>query len=101
MRLECPAHVHLKICWVSNNMMRRFELWYRRWLEANAARFHDPLLWRFRLEKLLEAMGELRSVYPQATLHNCQSDNDANSVILNKTVVGSFNPPDENPIENE
>ncbi|MEO1436570.1 MAG: hypothetical protein AAFV80_13610, partial [Bacteroidota bacterium] len=101
LRLECPAHVHLKICWVSNKMMRRFELWYRRWLEANAARFHDPIVWSFRLEKLLEAMGDLRSVYPQATLHNCQSDNDANSVILNKTVLGSFNPPDENPTENE
>ena len=36
LRTEAPAHVHLKICWVSNRQLRVFEWRYRQWLEENA-----------------------------------------------------------------
>src|SRR5688500_16567375 len=34
---EAPAHVQLKVCWLSNDLMREFEVRYKKWIEELAA----------------------------------------------------------------
>ncbi|HKZ68113.1 MAG TPA: hypothetical protein VJ111_17215, partial [Chitinophagaceae bacterium] len=36
-REEAPAHVMLKICWLNNDLMREFEVSYKKWIETLAA----------------------------------------------------------------
>lgn len=41
LRLEAPAHVYLKICWISHCEMLEFEKCHDAWLEAHAQLPHD------------------------------------------------------------
>jgi hypothetical protein len=70
-RQEAPAHIHLKICWVSNEHLRRFELRWRRWLEAIANPDTEKSILIGRLAALLGVLGQLRSVYYEGFLHDC------------------------------
>jgi hypothetical protein len=95
-RTEAPAHCLLKICWVSNSKMHEFEIAYKKWLTA-------LLLYENDLQQkeenknalketnnaLIDALKKLHSVYPPATLHNCE-EGEANPVILGNTILGTF-----------
>lgn len=94
-RQEAPAHVHLKICWVNNSQMRLVDLHYRRWLEENAKRFPNKEMLSRRLNALISIMGKLRNVYAEGFLHDCEDSEEENTIILNKSYLGSFNPPSE------
>jgi len=94
-REEAPAHVLLKVCWLSNELMREFEVAYKKWIEmlaawsldsqANAASFRDVN------DKMIEMLARLHSEYPLATLHDCnESKEGSNVVVLGKTVLGTF-----------
>lgn len=89
---EAPAHVHLKICWADNRQMRRFEHRYKRWLEENAKRFPDPNILSQRLNDLLAVMGQLRNVYFQGFLHDCDDSEQERTIILNNSHLGTFDP---------
>ena len=88
LRLEAPAHVHLKICWVDNRQMRELEWRYRRWLEENARRFPDPAILSQRLNDLLDILGRLRNVYFEGYLHDCDDSEEVRTIILNKSFLG-------------
>ena len=90
LRREAPAHVHLKICWVDNEQLRRFEVRFRRWLELLAERYPDPVLLSQRLNALLRILGELRSVYPQGYLHDCDDSEEEATIILGKSYLGTL-----------
>ena len=92
LRLEAPAHVHLKICWADNRQMRRFEYRYKLWLEENAKRFPDPDTLSKRLNDLLAVMGQLRNVYFQGYLHDCDDSEQERTIILDNSYLGSFDP---------
>ncbi|MGK6352097.1 hypothetical protein [Parapedobacter sp. DT-150] len=94
-REEAPAHILLKVCWISNEQMRVFEIAYRNWVSALATFEYagrqeaDEL--RVANDQLVGILGQLHSVYPQATLHDCEeSDIASNVVLLGKTVLGTF-----------
>ncbi|MFH5885778.1 DUF1508 domain-containing protein [Halalkalibaculum sp. DA3122] len=91
-RMEAPAHVHLKICWADQKDMKDFEPVYRDWLETKAKPTPDPGELRDKLGKLIEVMRQIRSVYPVATLHDYREDSDDNPMLLDNTVLGTFNP---------
>lgn len=89
-REEVPAHLGVKICWVSYEQFKRFETKYcKEWLselakeEPNAADLHK------KLKVLLEEFKSLKNVYPKATLHDCVDGNDENRVLLGQTVIVS------------
>ena len=91
-REEAPAHVMLKICWLSNDKMREFEIGYKKWIETLAA---DPATnvidFKKVNDRMVDILKDLHSEYPKATLHNCvESEEGSNTVILNKTVLGTF-----------
>ena len=94
-REEAPAHVMLKICWLSNELMREFEIRYKRWVEALAAYSFDktPNETEFTdaNNEMIDILSKLHSEYDQASLHNCdESKEGSNTVVLNKTVLGTF-----------
>jgi hypothetical protein len=88
-RQEVPAHISVKICWVSNDQLQEFGEKYCHWLQelTNATSDSDT-----RTEKLNAAIAvfkTLKSVYPPASLHDCIDGNDANRVYLNQTIITS------------
>ena len=99
LRLEAPAHVHLKICWVSNLQMRRLDVHYRRWLEEQAKEFPDSSILSERLNCLIQTLGELRNVYPEAYLHDCDDGEQESTIVLGKTYLGSFKAPPTEELE--
>lgn len=92
-REEAPAHIQLKICWVSNEKLREFETCYQSWtrelaifkeLENNHATYQEAN------DRMLAILATLNSVYPKATLHDCEeSDADKNPVMLGRTILGT------------
>lgn len=91
LRLECPAHVALNICWVNCDQMEEFELKYKAWLVENVKFVKDPIRLSATLNELIEILIKLRTVYPGGTLHDCESDDTLqNSVILNRTALGTI-----------
>lgn len=92
-RQEAPAHVMVKVCWVDNLALYRFETAYRQWLEALAGYAADPgtvSTLRVANDALLAILYNLHSEYPAATLHDCDESEDTNPVMLGKTILGSF-----------
>lgn len=95
LRQEAPAHVHLKVCWVNNFQMRLLDIHYKRWLNENAKLCPDAFVLSGRLNALLDILGKLRSRYPEAFLHDCDDSELENTVLLDKTFLGSYHSADE------
>jgi uncharacterized protein YegP (UPF0339 family) len=95
-RREAPAHVHVKVCWISFTKMYALENAYRAWLvalqdyrkgqEPDDARAGEL---RLRSNDLIAILDNLNSVYPEATLHDCV-EGTTNPVKLGRTNLGSF-----------
>lgn len=91
LRLEAPAHVVLNICWVSCDHMGRFESAYRNWLVEHARSERNVFDYAITQNTLIDVLLQLRTVFPKGTLHNCEQDNNLrNSIILNKTALGTI-----------
>lgn len=90
-KLETPAHVFLTVCWISPAHMEELELAWKLWhLEAQKSVPH-PLHLSQALQRLIEALEQVRNVYPAGTLHDCdEDDNLDNSIILNFSSLGEF-----------
>ncbi|NHF58031.1 hypothetical protein FK220_001675 [Flavobacteriaceae bacterium TP-CH-4] len=86
-RLETPAHLGVKICWVSEEQLQEFETDYCDWLSELAKVEPDKIDLHDKLVKLIETFKNLKSVYPQATLHDCEDGDDENRVRLNSTII--------------
>ncbi|NJP11786.1 MAG: hypothetical protein HC866_21855 [Leptolyngbyaceae cyanobacterium RU_5_1] len=94
LRLDAPAHVALRIAWVDVRQMRDFEKAYREWLEQLALDRCQTAACDLTgtLNRLLELLPQLRSVYPKATLYNCEESNPADPpILLNQTALGTAN----------
>lgn len=92
-REQAPAHIQLKICWVSNEQLREFEVRYQKWIlelgRFSAGADNQPT-YQEANDKMVEILSMLHSVYPKATLHDCEeSDADKNPVMLGKTILGT------------
>lgn len=94
-RTEAPAHVHLKVCWVDLEAMRTFEAAFLPWLQERALSQPDAAKLKATQRALVEALESLRSVYPTATLHDCQEDLGENPLLLGRAQLGTM------PIEEE
>jgi hypothetical protein len=87
-RSETPAHVHARICWISNQDMRRLDKIYREWLAALQRSLASE---RTRRRRLIEFLASAESVYPAAELHDCEDDTDTSvPVRLDETKLGLF-----------
>ena len=92
-REEAPAHIQLKVCWVSNEKLREFESRYQTWIRELAlfkATGNNHATYQEANDRMLAILAKLNSVYPKATLHDCdESDADKNPVMLGKTILGT------------
>lgn len=86
-RTEIPAHLGVKICWVSNDQLMQFEKVYCDWLSELAKPEPDVLLLHNKLTALLVVFEQLKSVYPDAKLHDCVDGDDSNRVFLDNTII--------------
>jgi len=86
-RMEIPAHLGVKICWVSNKQLQDFEKLYCDWEKELAKTKPDAKLLSDKLKALLDEFKQLKNIYPQATLHDCVDGDDQNRVYLNQTVI--------------
>lgn len=90
-RLECPAHIVLNICWIDCRQMGEFELHFKQWLEEQSKLTISRLDVSNTLNRVIDDITKLRSVYPEGILHDCETDPDGkNAVILNQTILGTL-----------
>ncbi|MFI5171331.1 MAG: hypothetical protein ACHQFW_03020 [Chitinophagales bacterium] len=95
-RTEAPAHCMVKICWIDNTHMQRFEIAYKEWLialgdyEADLIKDEDKKKTLMETNNnLIEIMQKLHSEYPPAVLHDCGTG-DTDPVLLGTTVLGTY-----------
>lgn len=89
-RREAPAHVHLKICWADKPDIEKFEDVYKKWLQTKAEGPSEEST--KALNNLISTMRKIRSVYPVATLHDCDEDEGENPLLLDNTALGTIKP---------
>lgn len=88
---ETPAHVFLTICWISPSHMKELELTWKLWLIETLKTTQEPKKLTETLAGLIDALAQIRNVYPVGTLHDCnEDDNLENSIILNSSSLGEF-----------
>ncbi len=91
LRLETPAHLFVRICWIGRDQMKKFEATYKSWLEENAKPVPEPKLRSKKLNALIKILFELKNEYPAATLHDLDDDESSGSLlVMNKTHLGSL-----------
>lgn len=86
-RSEVPAHLGVKICWVSDIQLIEFEEVHCDWLAELAKETPNAVQLNDKLQKLLIVFENLKSVYPDARLHDCKDGDDSNRVFLNNTII--------------
>jgi len=86
-RKEIPAHLGLKVCWVSAEQLQEFETKYCAWLAELSKEKPGTVTLSDLLKELLAVFAELKNVYPPASLHDCVDGNDENRVYLNQTII--------------
>jgi len=88
---ETPAHVFLTICWISPSHMKALELAWKLWLLETLKSIQEPKKLSEALAGLINALAQIRNVYPVGTLHDCdEDDNLENPIILNSSSLGEF-----------
>lgn len=88
-REETPAHIHPRICWVDNADMQSLDAAHRAWRESLAAKPPDQDAQAVAADNLISVLERMRSVFPPATLHDCdEGGDDGNIVRLGETNLG-------------
>jgi len=85
-REETPAHILPKICWISKEDMALLEEAYRDWIYLKPGR--EPADRKEKLERFIQALYEVKNIYPTQQLRDCNNNND--KFILGSTSLGSL-----------
>ena len=93
-REETPAHILPKVCWISQDNMTELDKLYRDWiyLKAGVGNNVDKDERREKLQKFIKKLFEVKNVYPQANLSDCNSSETRPKFILGRTAIGNKNP---------
>ena len=87
-RMETPAHILPRICWVNQKEMSAFERDYKDWLTYLVTKKGKRGV--NLLNNVIETLSNMKSVYPEAILHDCGSPNISDSpFVLDKTNLGT------------
>jgi len=100
LRSEAPAHILLKICWISHTEMQELEQCYDVWSKNFAAgqlELPQPLTdscdedYQISLQALIDKLHNLTNIHPLARMYDCaEMDGDTPPLTLNKTRIGTF-----------
>jgi hypothetical protein len=91
-RMETPAHILPRICFIGHDQMVDFEAAYKDWLQAKqaAVRNNTPMDVTIN-NKFIDIVEKLYTVYQQGTLGDCDDDTtDINPIILNRSSLGTL-----------
>lgn len=113
LRLETPAHIALKICWVNCEQLEGFEKAYKNWLVEKAEAYRNFESWLDQIDledtnpcpgggeknldedaladatrELVCSLFQLKNVYPGARFHDCRDDESGGGIILNNSILG-------------
>jgi hypothetical protein len=86
-RMETPAHLGLKVCWVSTASLNAFGAAYCAWQLELAQETPDQDVLSELLNNVLDLLVNLENVYPPARLHDCQEGSEDSRVFLNHTII--------------
>ncbi len=87
-RFETPAHILPKICWINEDDMALLEPAYRDWIALKAGA--EPTDRVKKLNALIEALYQVKNVYPTERLHDCGSEEEGAPFLLGRTTLGSI-----------
>ena len=87
-RMESPAHIFVKICWVSNEQLVEFENAYKDWLEVKSGKLGDA--GNEKLHRFVTILTALKSIYPVARLEDCSSSEERTLFLLNQNALGTL-----------
>ncbi|MNE90208.1 hypothetical protein D3C80_1876980 [compost metagenome] len=82
--------MQVKICWIGQQQMIDLDAAYHAWLDAKAAPGTDPAQVSDTARKLIEILESLTTVYPAASLHDCDAGEEQPIVRLGSTALGIF-----------
>lgn len=89
-REEAPAHMQLKLCWVSNRQLQLVGDRWRAFLQLKSQTEPDPLAYNLALRDLVAILGQLETIQPEAHLHDCEEDGGEIPVRLGYTNLGNY-----------
>lgn len=98
-RMETPAHVLPRICFVSEEHMEEFETVHTAWLASLKDRFADDdaekpeklETYTNNLQALIEVLGRLFTIYEEGRLTDCDDDTpEKNPIVLGSSMLGSL-----------
>jgi len=95
-RMETPAHILPKVCWISSEDMAAIESTYRDWISARADPGHAAG-YKDKLQKFIDALVAAKNVYPTQLLRDCGSDPNTPPFILGRFALGSQSIPAVSP----
>ncbi|MEX2593626.1 MAG: hypothetical protein WD426_12705 [Anditalea sp.] len=87
-RMETPAHIFPKICWVNNEQLQEFEKAYQDWLQVKAGLSDDGD--GARLKRFIHILTTLKTVYPPARLQDCSSLEERQLFLLSQNALGTL-----------
>ncbi len=88
-RMETPAHIYPKICWVSNAQLLEFETIYKNWLELKQQDKQNTAEGLTATQQLIKILYNLRSLLQKGILPDCEEP-PANPLILGRTSLGNL-----------
>ena len=90
-RMETPAHVLPRVCFVSEEHMRLFETAYHEWLTERSGKGLCKQAADKTLKKLIEVLGTIYTIYEEGRLTDCDDDTPDNKpIVLGRSMLGSL-----------
>ncbi|MCB9284075.1 MAG: hypothetical protein H6563_08395 [Lewinellaceae bacterium] len=90
LREETPAHIQPRICWIDNQQMKLLGERFKAFLEEKTKKEPEPAAYNQALVSLVVILDQLNTIYPEATLHDCEEDAGEIPVRLGATSLGSY-----------
>ncbi|WP_210518797.1 hypothetical protein [Hymenobacter terricola] len=92
LRLEMPAHILARICWVGRTELLEFEQKYQAWLTEKAAACAVKAIPAYATaqRELIITLEKLFTIYPPGVLHDCDNADEENPIVLGRSTLGSL-----------
>ncbi|MCG8701783.1 MAG: hypothetical protein MI922_27265, partial [Bacteroidales bacterium] len=95
-RMETPAHILARICWIGKDQMTEFEELYQYYLTAKfKEKVNDASIPTTLHQSFLDKLQELYTIYHEGHLHDCSDDNLDNTIILGGSTLGTIDNEEE------
>ncbi|RAW01588.1 hypothetical protein [Pseudochryseolinea flava] len=89
-RLETPAHILAKICWVDAHDLYHFEQAQENWRSLHCDDFPDRALVDDATRELIIRISELTNIYPEGVLHDCEHPTKDAPITLGQSSLGTM-----------